>query len=115
MPTTKSLPVVISAWSVPVLVIGQFAMLAVVPVAVIVITVERNARLRPLRWWARGLAAAYATALVLWAAGPDRAPSLSKDLHPALAAVIVAAGVATAVAYHVLRRQAASQEAAPIS
>ncbi|GAA2487214.1 hypothetical protein [Winogradskya humida] len=65
----------------------------------------RNARLRALRWWAGGLTAAYLAALVLWAVGPDRAPSLSKDLHPVAATVIVAAAAATAVAYHVLRRR----------
>ena len=115
MPTTKSLPVIISAWSVPVLIIGQFAMLAVVPVAVVLITVHRHAPLRALRWWARGLAATYLTALILWAAGPDRAPSLSKDLHPAVATAIVATAIATAIAYHALRRRSKSPQAERVS
>jgi hypothetical protein len=97
--------VVISAWAVPVLVIGQFAMLAIVPVALVLIVTLRDARLRTLRWWAVALAAAYATPLVLWAVGPDRAPSLSKDMHPALAAVVVVAALAYAVAVPILRRR----------
>ena len=105
MSIPRSLPVIISAWSVPVLIIGQFAMVALVPVTVILIAVLRNAKLRALRGWAIALAAAYLTALVFWVAGPDRAPSLSKDLHPVVAAVIIAAALATAVAYHVLRRR----------
>jgi len=114
MSTTRSLPVIISAWSVPVLIVGQFAMVAVIPVTVVLVAVERNAGLRPLRWFARALAASYLAGLILWAAGPDRAPSLSKDLHPAVAAVIVAAAVATAVAYHVSRRRSERRQAAPI-
>jgi fatty acid desaturase len=97
--------VIVSAWAVPVLVIGQFAMVAIVPVALVMLGTLRDARLRALRWWAVALAAAYATPLVLWAVGPDRAPSLSKDMNPVLAAVVVVAAVAFAVAFHVLRRR----------
>ncbi|MFI5931962.1 hypothetical protein [Actinoplanes sp. NPDC051494] len=105
MSIVKSRAVIISAWSVPVLVIGQFAMLAIVPVTVVLVAVLRNPGLRALRGWAFALAGSYLTGLLLWAAGPDRAPSLSKDLHPVVAAVIVTAGAATAIAYHVLRRR----------
>lgn len=97
--------VLISAWAVPVLVIGQFAMLAIVPVGIVLVATVRDARLRRLRGWAAGLATAYAVPLILWAAGPDRAPSLSKDMHPALAAVIVVAALATVAAVHVDRRR----------
>jgi len=97
--------VIVSAWAVPVLVIGQFAMMAILPVALVLVLTLRDARLRALRWWAVALAAAYATPLLLWAVGPDRAPSLSKDVHPALGAVVVAAAVAYAIAFHVLRRR----------
>ncbi|OXM52961.1 hypothetical protein [Amycolatopsis alba] len=97
--------VIISAWAVPIMVIGQFAMLAVVPVAVVLIGTLRDARLKALRWGAAALAAAYATPLALWAIGPERAQSLSKDMHPVFAAIIVAAGVAFAVAYHVRARK----------
>ncbi|WP_181770869.1 hypothetical protein [Amycolatopsis pittospori] len=96
--------VIISAWAVPIMIIGQFAMIAIVPVALVLIGTLRDARLRALRWGAIALTAAYATPLALWAIGPERAPSLSKDMHPVFAAIIVAVGVAFAVAVHVLRR-----------
>ncbi|EMD25895.1 hypothetical protein [Amycolatopsis azurea] len=97
--------VIISAWAVPIMVLGQFAMLAIVPVALVLIGTLRDARLKALRWGAIALTAAYATPLALWAIGPERAQSLSKDMHPVLAAIIVAVGVTFAVAYHVLRRK----------
>jgi hypothetical protein len=101
--TPKS--VLISAWAIPVLVIGQFAMLAIVPVGLVLIGTLRSTGLKPLRWWAAGLAAIYATPLVLWAIGPDRAPSLSKDMHPVFVPLIAAAGVAVIVAIYALRRR----------
>jgi hypothetical protein len=100
--------VIISAWAVPVLVIGQFAMLAIVPVTLALVATLRDARLRRLRRWTAALATAYAVPLILWAIGPDRAPSLSKDMHPALAAVIVVAALATVAAYHLARRPRAA-------
>jgi hypothetical protein len=105
VPRSRSLA--ISAWAAAFLVAVQFAMVAVVPVTVALVTVLRNGRLRALRWWTAALAAAYATGLALWAVGPDRAPSLSKNLHPVHEAVIVVLGVALAVAYHVMRRRPA--------
>lgn len=101
------LSIVVSAWAVPVLIVGQFAMLAVVPVAVLLVGTVRDTRLRALRWWAAALAVAYATPLVLWAVGPDRAPSLSKDMEPGLAALVVAAAAALIVAVHVVGRRPA--------
>jgi drug/metabolite transporter (DMT)-like permease len=105
--TTRRVPlsIVVSAWSVPVLIVGQFAMLAVVPVAVVLVGALRDRRLRALRWWAAALAGAYATPLILWAVGPDRAPSLSKDMEPGLAALVVAAAAAVIVAVHVIGRR----------
>lgn len=100
--------VIISAWAVPVMVIGQFAMLAVVPVAIVLIGTFRTAGLRPLRWWSAALAAIYATPLVLWAIGPDRAPSLSKDMHPSFVVLISAAAVGVITMYYVNRRRAAA-------
>ncbi|MGC4942629.1 hypothetical protein [Kribbella sp. DT2] len=97
--------VIISAFAVPVMVVGQFAMLAIVPVAILLTVTLRTARLRALRWWAAGLTAAYAIPLAAWAIGPDRAPSLSKDMHPALAAVIVIASIAFITAYYATRRR----------
>jgi hypothetical protein len=96
-------PVHVAAWAVPVMVVGQFAMLAIAPLVYVLVSTGRDARLRPLRWWAAALGVAYATPLALWAIGPDRAPSLSKDMHPALAAVVVAAGIAYAIGLLVVR------------
>ncbi|WP_051551360.1 hypothetical protein [Nocardioides sp. URHA0020] len=90
---------VIAAVSIPVMVIGQFAMLAVIPVTIVVRTTWRHPHLRPLRAWAVGLAAVYATPLALWAIGPDRAPSLSQDMAAPLATLIVA-GSSAFVARH---------------
>lgn len=101
MTIPRPLSVVIAAWAVPLLVAGQFAMLAIVPVAVVVIKTFRNPGLRAFRGWAAGLAAAYGLPLALWAIGPDRAQSLSKDMHPAVAALLVAVSVVVAVAFHV--------------
>lgn len=100
--------VLVAAWAVPVLIVGQFAMLAVVPVAVVLIGTLRNAHLRALRGWAIALAAAYAVPLALWAIGPDRAPSLSKDMNPIVAALVVATSVVVAAAFHVLGRRASA-------
>ncbi len=113
-PTTVRRPsraVIISAFAVPVMVVGQFAMLAIVPVAVLLTGTLRAARFRALRWWAAGLTAAYAIPLAAWAIGPDRAPSLSKDMHPVLSGVIVAASIAFIAAYFVTRRRAAQAPA----
>ncbi|QWF77782.1 hypothetical protein [Amycolatopsis sp. CA-230715] len=102
-PVSRS--VIISALAVPVLVLGQFAMIAIVPVALVLIGTLRDARLRALRWWAAALTAAYATPLALWAIGPERAPSLSKDMHPVFAAAVSVTALAVAIAYHLLRRK----------
>ncbi|RSN55339.1 hypothetical protein DMH01_34075 [Amycolatopsis sp. WAC 04182] len=53
------------------------------------------------------LVSAWAAPLALWAIGPERAQSLSKDMHPAFAAIIVVIGVAFALACHVLPRKGA--------
>lgn len=83
--------VVISTWAVPVMVLGQFALLAVVPVVLVVRGVLRNARLRHLRLPALLLAASWTTPLAVWILRPDRAESLSKDISPAFVALILAA------------------------
>ncbi|MFD6157033.1 hypothetical protein ACFWF7_04790 [Nocardia sp. NPDC060256] len=97
--------VIIAAWAVPVLIVGQFAMVAVVPVTVVLIGTLRDARLRSLRPWAGALAVAYAVPLGIWILRPDRAQSLSKDMHPVLAGVVVAAGLAVAGVYQLRRRR----------
>ncbi|GAA4889262.1 hypothetical protein [Actinomycetospora straminea] len=105
-PTARRVPrsVLVSAWAVPVMLVGGFAMLAVVPVTVAVVGILRDARLRALRWWAAALGLAYATPLALWAIGPDRAPSLTKDMHPAPAAVIVAVSLGLVAVLHLRGR-----------
>ncbi|KAA2257548.1 hypothetical protein F0L68_24940 [Solihabitans fulvus] len=100
-----SLPVLIAAWAVPVLVLGQFALIAGIPIAVVLIGTLRDTRLRALGWWTGALTAIYAVPLALWAFGPNGAPSLSKYLSPVATALVVAAGLAVAVAHHVLRRR----------
>ncbi|MDX6260936.1 MAG: hypothetical protein QOH84_2624 [Kribbellaceae bacterium] len=101
--TSKS--VLVSACAIPVLVVGQFAMLAIVPVALVVSGTLRKEALRTLRPWAALLAAVYAIPLALWAIGPDRASSLSKDMHPVFVPLISVAAVAVVVALVSLRRR----------
>ena len=97
----------IAAWSVPVLVLAQFAMLAVVPVVVLVIGSLVSARARALRWWTGFLALLYATPLVIWALRPDGAPSLSKDMHPVFVVLITLAAIALLAKIHTRRQHPA--------
>lgn len=99
------LPVLIAAWSVPVLVLGQFALIAGIPIAIVLIGTLRDRRLRALRWWNGALTAVYVVPLVLWALRPNSAPSLSKYMSPIATALFVATGAAVAIAHHVLRRR----------
>ncbi|MEU4520600.1 hypothetical protein AB0F52_18110 [Amycolatopsis sp. NPDC024027] len=94
-PPRTSKAVLVAAWSVPVLVAGQFALLSGVPIAVVLIGALRR---RARRRWAAALAVVYAGALTAWLAGPSSAPSLSKFLSPVAAALFTAAGVVVAVA-----------------
>jgi hypothetical protein len=101
----RTKPAIISAWAIAALVAGDFAFLAAVPVVILAVTTFRNARLRALRWWAVAVATTYGSGLVAWALGPDREPSLSKDLHPAHAALIVIVSIAFAIRYHRTQRR----------
>jgi len=83
----------IAAWAIPVLVLGQFAMLAIIPVAMVLIGTLVDKRARPLRWWAGLVAALYATPLVIWLVREDGAQSLSRDMHPVFVGLIVAVSV----------------------
>ncbi len=96
--------VAISAWAIPVMVVGQFSMLAIVPVALVVIGTRRDRDLHTLRAGAAVLAATYAVPLALWAIGPDRAGSLSKDMHPAFVPLISVTAIGFAIALHVSGR-----------
>jgi hypothetical protein len=102
-PTRARRAVLISAWSIPVLIVGQFAMLAIVPVAIVVIA---GARIRAVRAWAALLGALYATPLVVWALRTDPAQSLSKDIHPVLAGLVIAGAVAVLIAIYRSNRKA---------
>ncbi|GEL99278.1 hypothetical protein [Cellulomonas terrae] len=100
--TTRRTPrsVLVSAWAVPVLVLGQFSMLAIVPVALVLVGTWRRPALRSLRPYSAALAVIYATPLAIWILRPDGAPSLSKDMHPVFLVLIVAAAVALLVKLH---------------
>ncbi|MFE0022022.1 hypothetical protein [Amycolatopsis sp. NPDC059021] len=104
-----SLPVLVAAWTAPVMVAGQFAFLSGVPIAVVLIAALRNRRAPATRWWAGGLAAVYAVLMTLWLTGPSDAPSLSKYLSPVVTASFAAAGAVVAVAHHVLRRRSSAR------
>jgi len=101
-PATRHTPrsVLLSAWAVPFLVLGQFSMLAIVPVVLSLVGTLRHPSLRPLRPYSAALAAIYATPLVIWILRPDGAKSLSKDMHPVFMALIVAAAAALLVKIH---------------
>jgi len=96
--------VLISAWAVPVLIVGQFALLAVVPVGLVMYGVWRHSGLPALRWSAALLTGLYASSLAIWALRPDGAQSLSKDLSPVLAGLIVAASLAVITVMHLRRK-----------
>ncbi|MEV0388024.1 hypothetical protein [Nonomuraea sp. NPDC050643] len=102
-PTPRA--VTVSSWAVPVMVLGQFAMLAIIPVVIALVGAVRHARDRTVRWAAVLVAATYAVPLVIWLTRPDGAPSLSKDMHPAFAGLIVAASAALIVAILRARRR----------
>jgi hypothetical protein len=95
----------IAAWAVPVMVLGQFAMLAILPLALVVVAVFADARARGLRWWVGLLALAYATPLAIWLLRPDGAQSLSKDLDPVFVALIVTISAVLLLKIHWSRRR----------
>lgn len=105
--TTRRTPIYmhIAAWAVPAMILGEFVMLAIVPVAVLVIGTLVDARVKPLRWWAGLLGVVYATPLVVWLLRDDGAQSLSKDMSPILGALIVAASVAFLVKIYTRRKR----------
>ncbi|GAA1539052.1 hypothetical protein GCM10009678_21690 [Actinomadura kijaniata] len=92
--------VTLAAWAVPVMVLGQFALLAGVPVAIALAGALRRTRDRAVRRAAALVAVAYAIPLAVWLARPDGAPSLSKDIHPAFVGLIVTASAVLVVAAH---------------
>ncbi|MFH9424105.1 hypothetical protein [Streptomyces sp. NPDC017529] len=99
------LPVTLASWAVPVLVVGQFALIAILPLAIASAGVLRHVRDRAVRRAAALLAVGYAVPLALWLTRPDGAQSLSKDMHPAFTGLIVAASAALLVTLHRARRR----------
>lgn len=94
----------ISLWSIPVMVIGQFAFLAVIPVLVVVISSFRVARLRALRPFTIVLGIVYAAPMFIWRIRPDGAQSLSKDIHPAFVVLISLAAIAVLIRTYTRKR-----------
>lgn len=92
--------VIASAWAIPIMVLGQFAFLAVIPVAIMVTKTFRDTRSRALHWWVGALGAVYAAPFLLWAFNPDRAESLSKDIHPLFVSLILAVSAAVLLKIH---------------
>ncbi|MFE7114684.1 hypothetical protein ACFU99_04590 [Streptomyces sp. NPDC057654] len=90
----------VSAWAVPVMVLGQFALLAAVPVAIALVTALARVRDRAVRGAAALVAAAFAIPLVVWLVRPDGAQSLSKDIHPGFVALLVGASSALIFTVH---------------
>lgn len=90
--SSRRLPrsVVVSAWAVPAMVVGQFAFLAVVPVTVLTSRVLRDAGLQRHRLPALLVAASWVLPFVAWRRRPDRPQSLSKDIRPLSVALVVA-------------------------
>ncbi|MEV4880134.1 hypothetical protein [Streptomyces cyaneofuscatus] len=93
--------------SVPVLVIGQFALVAGVPVLIALVGALRRVPDRAVRRAAALSAVTFAVPLTVWLVRPDGAPSLSKDMHPGFLALIVAASAVLLVALHRARRTVA--------
>lgn len=98
----------IAAWSVPVLVLGQFAMVAIIPVAIVLVGALADRRVRArrgLRAAASLLAVVYATPLAIWALRPDGAQSLSKDMHPLFYAIIALASAVVLATIYASRKK----------
>lgn len=95
----------IAAWAVPVMVIGQFSMLAIVPLAIVVVGTIVDRRARGLRWWVGVLAITYLTPLAIWILRPDGAQSLSRDMHPVFVVLIAAASLVVLAKIHWSRRR----------
>ncbi|MFJ4767656.1 hypothetical protein ACIP88_00885 [Streptomyces uncialis] len=101
---TVPLPVTIASWAVPVMIVGRFSLIAAVPVVIAVFGALRHVPDRTVRWAVTLLAGTYAVPLVVWLTRPDGARSLSEDMHPLSAGLIVAASAAVIVALHRTRR-----------
>ncbi|OKI06243.1 hypothetical protein A6A06_37735 [Streptomyces sp. CB02923] len=90
-PRHAPLSVTIASWAVPFMVVAQYALIAGVPVAIALVGALRHVRDRAVRLAAVLVAVSYAVPLAVWLIRPDGAQSLSKDMHPGFAGLIVAA------------------------
>lgn len=90
--------VTISAWAVPIMVLGQFALISGVPVVIALVGAFTRVRDRAVRAAAALLALSFAIPLTIWLVRPDGAQSLSKDIHPGFVGLIVAAGATLVLA-----------------
>ncbi|MFJ7423242.1 hypothetical protein ACIQXD_32260 [Streptomyces uncialis] len=102
------LPVTVASWAVLIMIVGQFSLVAAVPVVITVFGALRHVPDLAVRWAATLLAGTYAVPLVVWLTRPDGARSLSQDMHPVSFGLIVAASAAVIVALHRTRRRPAS-------
>ncbi|MFC8826320.1 hypothetical protein ACFT9I_13325 [Streptomyces sp. NPDC057137] len=100
------LPVAISAWAVPLMVLGGFALVSIVPVTIALVGALRGVPDRAVRLAAALVAVMFAIPLVVWLTRPDGAESLTKDMHPGFLGLIVAASAALLFTIH--RPRAAS-------
>ncbi|MFE2112211.1 hypothetical protein ACFXAY_02285 [Streptomyces microflavus] len=96
-----------SAWAVPVMVVGQFALVAGAPVLIALVGTLRRVPDPAVRRAATLVAVTFAVPLTVWLARPDGAPSLSKDMHPGFLALIVAASAVLLMTLHRARRTTA--------
>ncbi|MDJ0463972.1 hypothetical protein [Streptomyces sp. H27-C3] len=94
----------VSAWAVPVMVVGQFALIAAVPVVIALVGAVRRVPDRAVRRAATLVAVLFTIPLIVWLTRPNGAQSLSKDMHPVFAGLIVAASAAFIVTLHRARR-----------
>ncbi|MGW5735142.1 MULTISPECIES: hypothetical protein [Streptomyces] len=94
----------VSAWAVPLMVVGQFALLAGIPVVLALVGAFRRVADRAVRRAAALVAVTFAIPLVVWLTRPDGAQSLSKDMHPGFTGLIVAVSAVFLVTLHRARR-----------
>ena len=103
---------IVAASTVPVLVLGEFAWLAGLPIALVLAGSFWDVRVRALRAPAVLLAVTYAVPYIIWKTRTDPAPSLSRDIDPLLTAAIVAASAVVIVTFWASRRAARSSRRA---
>lgn len=94
---------VISACVGSVLVVTGFGKIAIVPIALTLIATIATPGIRRIWWAAAAFAVVYSVPFIQYAVDPNRAPSLSKDMHPAWWVIIPLVGLGYVVAYRLYR------------